>query len=146
MEEFEDRVVPAKRPRKRRHHEEPAPDDGADRGDGRTRFGTFADHQSGNPKGRPKGSLNASKIAQRVLFEPTTVATKDGTKTMSQLEAMIRQRALLGLSKQNVRALDKSIELGFALEAKEAGQAPSVPLSAADAKVLELVSKRLAER
>ncbi|MBV9843097.1 MAG: hypothetical protein JOY99_16455 [Sphingomonadaceae bacterium] len=135
-----------KPPRLRRQGEDPSPEDGADRGDGRTNFGTFADNESGNPKGRPKGSLNASTLAKKVLFQLMQFPSKDGMKTMSRLEANIEQLSLLGLKKLNVPALIRTIELGLALEAKEAAQVPNVPLAPADLAMLELLRKRLAER
>ena len=59
----------------------------------------FKPGQSGNPRGRPKGSKNARTIIGRVLSEKVPVREGDRVRNMSRLEAMVRNvsvRAMKG--------------------------------------------------
>lgn len=48
--------------------------------------------QSGNPKGRPKGSMNAATLMQQIMAEPVSVVEKGGReKTMPMLEVLLRR-------------------------------------------------------
>jgi Family of unknown function (DUF5681) len=49
----------------------------------------FKPGQSGNPKGRPKGRKNLKTIFVDVLSRKVKVRDKNGTRTVSKLEAMI---------------------------------------------------------
>jgi hypothetical protein len=53
----------------------------------------FKPGQSGNPKGRPKGRKNFKTIFVEVLSKKVKVRDKNGTRTMSKLEAMIEVMA-----------------------------------------------------
>jgi hypothetical protein len=54
----------------------------------RTRFKTG---QSGNPKGRPKGTLNMATVLERALREKVVVNENGKRKTVTKLEAAIKQ-------------------------------------------------------
>ena len=59
----------------------------------------FKPGQSGNPKGRPKGRKNLKTMFVEVLSRKVKVRDKNGTRTVSKLEAMIEvisNRALAG--------------------------------------------------
>jgi hypothetical protein len=53
----------------------------------------FVKGQSGNPKGRPKGSKNLSTILQSVYQQRVTVAINGRTIRMTKLEACVHQLA-----------------------------------------------------
>lgn len=53
----------------------------------------FQKGQSGNPKGRAKGSVNAEDALRRAIFEPITVKDSGKTKKMTKLEVACRQLA-----------------------------------------------------
>src|SRR5271165_1826449 len=51
----------------------------------------FAPGVSGNPKGRPKGSANLATVLERTLREKVIVNEGGRRKTISKLEAAIKQ-------------------------------------------------------
>jgi hypothetical protein len=51
----------------------------------------FKAGQSGNPHGRPKGSLNLATILEQTLREPTVIVENGKRKTVTKLEAAIKQ-------------------------------------------------------
>src|SRR5260370_15279518 len=59
--------------------------------------------QSGNPHGRPKGALNMATILEQTLREPVIIVENGRRKTVTKLEAAIKQvstRQLRGNSKR----------------------------------------------
>jgi len=56
----------------------------------------FQKGQSGNPKGRRKGSLNAATLMQQLVMERVTAVENGCEKTMSMLEFMLRQTVRKG--------------------------------------------------
>jgi hypothetical protein len=53
----------------------------------------FKPGQSGNPKGRPKGTLNMATVLERTLRERVVVNENGKRKTVSKLEAAAKQLA-----------------------------------------------------
>lgn len=51
----------------------------------------FKKGQSGNPKGRPPGSLNVATILARTLREKVTVTENGRRRTITKLEAAVKQ-------------------------------------------------------
>lgn len=51
----------------------------------------FKKGQSGNPKGRPRGSLNVATILARTLREKVTVTENGRRRTITKLEAAVKQ-------------------------------------------------------
>ncbi|MBO6514869.1 MAG: hypothetical protein JJ974_12980, partial [Phycisphaerales bacterium] len=52
------------------------------------RHSRFQKGQSGNPKGRPKGSRNISKLVERALRKPITITEAGERRTLSRAEAI----------------------------------------------------------
>ncbi|EIG58431.1 DUF5681 domain-containing protein [Bradyrhizobium sp. WSM1253] len=87
----------------------------------------FEPGQSGNPRGRPKGSLNFTTDLKTVLLAP--VAVNDGGRSRrvtTQKAALLRlrEKALKG----DVRALDRFLSLAMAMSVGSAEEtATSLP-------------------
>lgn len=92
------------------------------------RHSRFKPGQSGNQRGRPKGSLNFTTDLKNTLLAP--VALNDGGKprrvtTQKAALLRLREKALKG----DVRALDKFLSLAMAMSdntAQDAAKTPSV--------------------
>ena len=99
------------------------------------RHSRFKKGQSGNPKGRPRGSRNFSTDLKATLEEPTRVTHHGKAQTVSTQHAALmrlREKALGG----EVRALDSLIELARLYNDEEMAEA-AIRLSATDAEILE---------
>ena len=62
----------------------------------------FKKGQSGNPRGRPKGSKNQKLVFRQVMAAPVTVREGDKRRSLGTYEAMLmaqRNKALQGDSK-----------------------------------------------
>jgi hypothetical protein len=51
----------------------------------------FKKGQSGNPKGRPKGTLNMATVLERTLREKVVISENGGRRTVTKLEAALMQ-------------------------------------------------------
>lgn len=51
----------------------------------------FKPGQSGNPKGRQKGSLNVATLMQQLMAERVTVVEKNQERTMPMIEVVLRR-------------------------------------------------------
>jgi hypothetical protein len=51
----------------------------------------FKKGQSGNPKGRPKGTLNMATVLERTLREKVVISENGKRKTVTKLEAAMNQ-------------------------------------------------------
>ena len=58
----------------------------------------FRKGQSGNPHGRPKGSLNMATVLLRTLREPVVVTASGRKRTITKLEAAMTQVVNKGAS------------------------------------------------
>jgi hypothetical protein len=73
---------------------------------------------SGNPKGRPKGSLNVATAFMKALREKVVINEHGQRKTITKLEAALKQLANKGAS-GDLRALTQLIALAQDAEAKQ---------------------------
>jgi hypothetical protein len=95
----------------------------------------FKPGQSGNPRGRPKGTLNFTTDLKRTLQAPVTL--NDGRKTRrvtTQEAALLRlaEKALKG----DPRALEKLVSLSATLSTNNA-ESPSKTMAADDQAILD---------
>jgi hypothetical protein len=87
-----------------------------DIGYGKPPTGTrFQPGQSGNPAGRPKGALNVATIVSRVLRERVVVIENGQRKSITKLEASLKQIVNKGAA-GDFRAADRSVELAKSAE------------------------------
>jgi hypothetical protein len=103
----------------------------------------FKPGRSGNPRGRPKGTLNMATVLERTLRERVVINENGRRKTITKLAAAIKQltnKAASGELKalQLLAALVRSAE-----ERAMKTVAPSSPLDEADEKVFLGILKRL---
>jgi hypothetical protein len=100
----------------------------------------FAQGQSGNPMGRPRGVRNFKSDVKATLKSPVNV-TQDGTakKYSTQKAALLRlrEKALGG----DGRSLDRLIELARAYD--DDGLPPAANLSTDDAALLDVFKTRV---
>lgn len=104
----------------------------------------FKKDQSGNPKGRPKGSRNFSTDVRDTLKARVGLTGDGKRKTVStQLATLLqlRKKALSG----DARALDRMIELARTYNDEEIAEA-AAKLSETDAELLEAYEERVLRR
>ena len=102
----------------------------------------FRKGQSGNPKGRGKGSLNVATVFAQTLREKVVVKENGQRKTMTKLEAAIKQFVNKAAS-GDLRALQLLVSLSREAETRESQPQPnSLALSESDQKVMEGIMKR----
>ena len=104
----------------------------------------FNKDQSGNPRGRPKGSRNFSKDVKDTLKEPVRLTKGGKRKTVSTQHATLlrlREKALSG----DARALDRMIELARTYNDEEIAE-EAAKLSLNDAERLEAYEERVLRR
>src|SRR5262249_55750589 len=70
----------------------------------------FVPGRSGNPRGRPKGSRNLANVLEQELNAPVTINENGQRKTITKLEAMIKQLVNKSLS-GDTRALQQLLAL-----------------------------------
>jgi hypothetical protein len=102
----------------------------------------FIKGQSGNPKGRPKGSLNLSTVFQRVARQRVKVTGSQGSRSMTKLEAAATQLSNQAASGDQ-RAIREFLYLHrLCEEPTQADPAQASPLEI-DRPVIQNILKRL---
>jgi hypothetical protein len=98
---------------------------------------------SGNPKGRPKGSLNVATLLIKTLHEKVMINEHGKRKKVTKLEAALKQlfnKAASG----DLRAIRQSVELVKDAEAKQSAQGTQESvISENDQEVMDGILKRL---
>lgn len=109
----------------------------------------FKPGQSGNPKGKIKGTRGLKAIISDILNEKIPVRTAHGTKKMTKLEALIQtslNSALKGDAKATAQVLKLAREAGLADEVADALHAATMlELTQEDRAILERFRGRGAE-
>jgi hypothetical protein len=96
----------------------------------------FVPGQSGNPKGRRKGTRNLKTDVKRALAAPVKMRVGKRMRTRSTQEALImvlREKGLLG----NERALDRLLQLAASHNNDELEAAAAQPLAEEDQAILD---------
>lgn len=101
----------------------------------------FAKGQSGNRKGRPKGSRNFKIELDEVLNEPMTIIHKGKPKKVSAREAALLRLREKAISKGDLRALDMFLNFSSA-QHDEQQSTSQRSLSSHDHEIMERLWKR----
>ncbi len=97
---------------------------------------------SGNPKGRPKGSLNLATAFMKTLRERVVINENGRRRTVTKLEAALKQLVNKAASGE-LRALAQLVALSKDAEAKQLVQdTQQATLTDSDQEVLQDVMKR----
>ena len=88
------------------------------------RDGQFTKGQSGNPKGRPKGSRNMASILNEISCKPVTLTENGRSRTVPSKEAILLQLQS-GAIKGDHRARRDDLQLLALAEAAELSEQPS---------------------
>jgi hypothetical protein len=102
----------------------------------------FKPGQSGNPKGRPKGSKNLATELQQQLRKMVTITVDGKPKRMTVQEVIARR-----LANDSMKGITKAIELLIKLasvKSDEAGNGASREPELPDKNALRRIHKRLA--
>jgi len=103
----------------------------------------FKKGSSGNPKGRPRGSLNVGTLFIKTLREKVVINENGQRKTVTKLEAALKQMVNKAAS-GDIRALRELLELARAAEARQ--NAPGVQnpvIDELDQEVIDGIMQRL---
>ena len=90
----------------------------------------FTKGQSGNPRGRPKAAQSLARIARRILNEKIPVRENGQRRTITRLEAMLKQLANKGIS-GDLRAIREVLKLPVETAALEPPKTPILNLQIA---------------
>ena len=104
--------------------------------------GRFKPGVSGNPRGRPKGSLNVTSAFTKALREKVIINEHGQRKTITKFEASLKQLVNKAASGDS-RAMRQLLELAREAEAKHVVSSAQQPdLNDLDQKVMVSILKR----
>jgi hypothetical protein len=102
----------------------------------------FKKGHSGNPKGRPKGKRNLATVLDKTLHEKVVINENGRRKTITKLEAAIKQLVNKAAS-GDLRALQQLSALArSADEHSPEANAPAAAIAEVDQRVLQGLFKR----
>ena len=104
----------------------------------------FKPGKSGNPKGRPKGSLNLATEFTRELAKPVTVRENGQAKKVSKRVALIKSLIAKGLS-GDVKAIGATLQLTAQFET-EPTAVEAVTVSSDELRILRRFAPRAAKK
>ena len=103
----------------------------------------FKKGASGNPRGRPKGTLNVATVLERTLCETVVIDENGQQKTVTKFEAAVKQLANKAAS-GDLKALQLLISLVRSTEEREMQAVePTQTLRDTDKKVVQGIVKRI---
>lgn len=102
----------------------------------------FKPGQSGNPKGRPKGSKNFATILQQQLTKKITI-TVDGKPRRMTVQEVIARRLATDSMKGTTKAMELLIKL-TSVKSDEAGKDAARDTEMPDKDALRRIHKRIA--
>ena len=101
----------------------------------------FKPGESGNPRGRPRGTLNWGMVLQRALGEKVVINENGRCKVMTKLEAAIMQLVNKAASGDG-KAMRYLCQLVVSAEERSVAVEPTAQISETDRKVMNNVLKR----
>jgi hypothetical protein len=105
-------------------------------------YSRFRKGQSGNPKGRPKGSKNLATLLDEALNEPVVVSENGKRRRITKREAVLKQLVNKAAS-GNPKAIQLLLGEMRLVEGREQGSAESVLFDEADREVIRQLYQRL---
>jgi Family of unknown function (DUF5681) len=104
----------------------------------------FKSGQSGNPRGRPRGSRGLKNVVAEVLAEPVTIREGEKTRRVPLLKAMVKANSLKA-AQGNTSAFNAVVSLAIKtekLEDSDANAASRETLAAEDQDIIREYMKR----
>jgi Family of unknown function (DUF5681) len=101
----------------------------------------FSKGQSGNPKGRERGSQNLSTLLREALNEPVVVTEDGGRRKISKRQAFIKQLVNQAL-KGDLRAARLLLDNLKEIDSRTEPETSESSFGAEDKKVIEQLKKR----
>ncbi|MGC2195341.1 MAG: DUF5681 domain-containing protein [Terriglobales bacterium] len=102
----------------------------------------FKKGESGNPKGRPKGSLNLATVLDRTLREQVVVNEGGQRKTVTKLEAAVKQVTNKAASGDLSASRQLFMLIDTVEQRSQEAATPITHLDAADQEVVQGMLKR----
>ncbi len=105
----------------------------------------FKTGQSGNPKGRPKGTRNLRSDLLDELQEPVLIREGASSTQVSKQRAMVKRLFAMAIN-GNTRAMNIALNLMLRVVEPYSEDDPGEPLDEQEREILETLQARLAKR